>query len=313
MLNLLVLALATLFAPLVADEWELVWSDEFTGTILDPTNWTAICEIGADTGNDELQCYTQREDPSTGNYYIDTVNQQLVLVARSEPGYNCCGTGNIYNYTSAKLTTKLAWQYCKIEIRAKPPKDQGIWPAIWMLQPGLVDPHSGVSNVYGLWAAAGEIDIMETINRAADFPWFASTLHFGGAWQPPGDPYGQTQAPQEPNNFYYVDPSFFDDFHVFTFEWDEDLMTFYIDGVQTVQVNALEWFSYKVAGEPIPWHAGAPFDVPYSLIFNIAVGGNFPGPPDGSTVFPQYFYVDYVKVYKKSLPNIQRGNNSSFQ
>lgn len=245
-------------SPLTMDGWEIVWQDEFNGPEIDTTKWTH--EVNGDGGgNNELQFYTA----SKANSYIK--DGFLVLKAIDQP-YR----GKFY--TSARLNTKFKgdWKYGRFDIRAKTPVQQGVWPAIWML------PTDGV---YGGWPKSGEIDIMESIGHKPTT--LHGTLHYGPDW---------------PNNKHtgasYELPVPFDQaFHVFSVEWEENEIRWYIDG---------ELFSTKTAADldPHPW----PFDQRFHLLLNLAIGGNWPGPPDENTTFPKYMWVDYVRVYqKKSL------------
>jgi beta-glucanase (GH16 family) len=231
--------------------WTLVWNDEFTGSSIDPAVWNF--EVNGDGGgNNELQYYT-REDR---NAFIE--NGTLVIQALKEE-YN----GK--HYTSARLNTdhKKDWLYGRVDVRAKLPKGQGLWPAIWMLPTDWV---------YGGWPASGEIDIMEELGHEPAKIY--GTVHWGenGQHLSSGD--------------YYVLPGgkrFSDDFHLFTLEWSADSLKWFVDGVR-----------YHVERN------GHPFDKRFHLILNVAVGGNWPGSPDATTAFPQYMQVDYVRLYSKN-------------
>ncbi len=166
------------------------------------------------------------------------------------------------DYTSARIQTKLKgdWTYGRFEIRAKLPKGKGIWPAIWMLP---------TDNFYGGWAASGEIDIMELLGHEPAKIY--GTIHFGGAWP---DNQSSTETYTLPKG------DFSDDFHTFAIEWDTEGISWYVDSIR---------YSVKPHKQP--------FDKRFYLIMNLAVGGNWPGNPDGSTVFPVRMEVDYVRVY----------------
>ena len=174
------------------------------------------------------------------------------------------------HYTSARLNTmvKHEFQYGRIEVRARLPNTQGIWPAIWMLP---------ARAKYGTWPAGGEIDILEMIGSE---PFRAyGTLHYGN--------------PHEMQSGSYDLPggaTFDQDFHVFAVEWEADAIRWYVDKVQ--YHSASEWFT-SIADYP------APFDQPFYLILNVAVGGHWPGSPDETSDFPQSMLVDYVRVYQK--------------
>jgi beta-glucanase (GH16 family) len=128
---------------------------------------------------------------------------------------------------------------------------------------------------YGGWAASGEIDIMEAINQVEEVH---GTLHYGGSW---------------PNNTSttasYTDATadFSADYHVYALEWEPGAMRWYVDG--TLYATQDEWHSTEAA---FP----APFDRRFHLLVNLAVGGNWPGPPDETTTFPQEFRIDWIRV-----------------
>ena len=242
-------------------DWQLVWHDEFEASEIDLTKWEH--EINAwGGGNNELQYYTARPE----NSYV--TNGHLVIQAL-EGEY--IGEEGTRQYTSARLQTKGQndWQYGRFEIRAKLPYGQGIWPAIWMLP---------TDEVYGTWAASGEIDIVELVGHEPNTVY--GSLHYGDEW---------------PNNvhrtdsFKLEDEYFSDDFHIFTLEWEPDELRWYVDGEQ--YQSQTEWHTVN---EEYP----APFNQLFYLVLNVAVGGNWPGNPDGSTVFPQTMLIDYVRVYR---------------
>jgi len=171
-------------------------------------------------------------------------------------------------YTSARMRTlhKGDWTYGRFDIRAKLPYGKGLWPAIWMLPTDWV---------YGGWPTSGEIDIMELLGHEPNKVY--GTIHYGPAW---------------PNNQHsggsYILPSgtFSDDYHIFSIEWDSTGIKWYVDG-----------FNYHTEIK------GQPFDKRFHILLNVAVGGNWPGSPNVSTVFPQKMYVDYVRVYRKTDSN----------
>jgi beta-glucanase (GH16 family) len=244
--------------------WQLVWSDEFEGTALDTTKWE--WEVNArGGGNNELQYYTDR--PAN----TEVEDGVLALIARRE---RFTGPEGTREYTSARIRTKARgdWKYARIEIRAKMPVGQGIWPAIWMMP---------TDNVYGGWAASGEIDIMEYLGQKPHEVF--GTLHYGAAW-PKNVHTGQTFT--APNG-----RRFDEGFHVFALEWEEGEMRWYVDG-EHYQTQT-KWHTDSA---PFP----APFDQRFHLIMNVAVGGNLPGAPDDQTTFPQAMLVDYVRVYQQA-------------
>jgi len=259
---LLSLVLST---PVLCDAaWQLVWSDEFNqpdGSSPDPTKWGYDIGNGG-WGNNELEYYTSR----TNNARI--VGGQLVIEADQE-SYG----GS--SYTSARLLTqgKWSWAYGRMEARIKIPRGQGIWPAFWMLGTNI--------NSVG-WPTCGEIDIMENIGKTSDQGTAHGTIHgpqsggdynggagVGGTYTLPG---GAALA---------------DDFHIYAVEWT---------------TNQIQWFVdtnlyFTATPSRLPGGATWVFTQPQFLVLNVAVGGNWPGYPDGTTVFPQQMLVDYVRVY----------------
>lgn len=175
------------------------------------------------------------------------------------------------NYTSARIRSinQGDWTYGKMEASIKLPEGQGIWPAFWMMP---------TESVYGIWPASGEIDIMEYLGHQTDRVY--ATCH-----------YGNTYLDKSSSGSTYVKPTGnYNDgaFHTFTVEWEPTQIRWYVDGTQFHTFNA---------GDESPYHF--PFDQDFHFILNVAVGGNWPGNPDGTTMFPQIMEVDYVRVYQE--------------
>jgi beta-glucanase (GH16 family) len=250
--------------PTISPEksFSLVWQDEFNGpdgSAPDPAKWN-YSTGGSGWGNGELQCYTNRIE----NSYL--AGGMLVIEAEKEDYMGC-------KYTSARLNTlaKGKWKYGRFEIRAKLPTTQGIWPAFWLLPTDITR--------YGNWPSSGEIDIMELVGKEPGR--VNGTLHFGNPHQSITDHYDLPDG-----------GDFSGDFHVFTLEWAPEKMTWFVDG--KLFLTADRW-STSMEGFSFP----APFDVDFYLIMNVAVGGNFPGNPDASSIFPQRMFVDYVRIYQE--------------
>ena len=247
------------------DTWQLVWRDEFDGNQVDSSKWSFEVN-GKGGGNNELQYYTDRRE----NCYV--ANGHLVIRADRE---RYTGPDGTRDYTSARLRTigKGDWLYGRFEIRARLPRGQGMWPAIWMLPTDWV---------YGGWAASGEIDIMEAVNLGGTGGnKIHGTLHYGGSW-PNNTHSGDHMTPTK-------DVS--QEFHTYSVEWEPGEIRWYIDG-QHYQTQTQWWSS----NGDYP----APFDKRFHLILNVAVGGTWPGNPNGSTQFPQTMEVDFVRVYQKN-------------
>ncbi|RMH54254.1 MAG: glycoside hydrolase family 16 protein, partial [Bacteroidetes bacterium] len=240
--------------------WRLVWADEFDGTALDTTRWAY--QLG--DGCPDLCGWGNDELQQYRRDNLSVGDGVLTITARREAD----GT-----YTSARIRTKdrAAWTYGRFEIRARLPVGQGLWPAVWMLP---------AEEAYGGWAASGEIDIMEAVGGQPDEVF--GTLHYGG-------PFPQNVSSGGP--FQLVHGTFADDFFVFALEWEEGEIRWYINNVPFL--TQTEWFS---TGGAYP----APFDQPFYLLLNVAVGGRLPGPPDETTPFPQRMVVDYVRVYERA-------------
>ncbi|MFU8873974.1 ricin-type beta-trefoil lectin domain protein [Micromonospora sp. SL4-19] len=255
---------ATTSTPAAAAPGAVTWSDDFNGAAgapPDASKWRYDIG-GSGWGNNELQYYTS----STRNAALDG-NGNLVITARREnPSGYSCWYGSC-QYTSARLLTAgtFTQAYGRFEARIKIPRGQGIWPAFWML---------GNDIATNPWPNSGEIDIMENIGREP------STVHgsLHGPGYSGGNPLtGQTSLPGG--------QALADAFHTYAVDWAPDSITWYLDGVA---------YSRKT-----PADAGGNrwvFDHPFFMIMNVAVGGNWPGSPDGSTVFPQTMVVDYVRV-----------------
>lgn len=244
---------------------DLVWSDEFDGNAVDLAKWTFQLGDGAEVGlpsgwgNNEQQWYTADN--------TSVADGMLTIEARNE------SVDPRFRYTSARLRSRLKgdWTYGRFEMRAKMPLGRGLWPAFWMLPTD--------SSVYGTWAASGEIDIVEYLGSEPGEIF--GTLHYGDAW--PNNVFTS-------NEYQLESGTFNDDFHEYAIEWSAEEIRWFIDGEEYARQN--DW--YTTAG-PFP----APFDIDFHLLLNLAVGGNLPGSPDASTVFPQQFVVDYVRVYQE--------------
>jgi beta-glucanase (GH16 family) len=209
-------------------------------------------------------------------YYTDRVenanvsNGTLKIIARQE-----AYSGS--NYTSARMVTKgkYAFTYGKVSARIKLPLGQGIWPAFWTLPE---------NNYYGGWPFSGEMDIMELIGHQPARVY--GTLHASnnGSHTYSGDHYDLNAG------------TFNDDFHEFTMEWGPDTIRHFVDGnLFLTQTNS----SFNAN----PW----PFNRAFHLLLNLAVGGNWPGYPNASTVFPQAMEVDWVRVFQRTEQAVLEG------
>ncbi len=244
--------------------WSLVWSDEFNGTDLDTTaNW--VIESGTGSGgwgNNELQYYR----PQNIGFQDDGTRRALVITAKTE-SYG----GMAYTSSRIKTQGKQSFRYGRIEAAMKLPYGQGIWPAFWML---------GSNIATTAWPTCGEIDIMEMVGGTE--PGKSDrvthgTIHYANAlgnWAHTGGSTG------------LLEPAVFaDDYHLFGIEWNAASIKWYLDGVLFHQEN--------ISGEE-----RAELRNEYFILFNLAVGGNWPGAPGAATVFPQRLLVDWVRVYQ---------------
>lgn len=282
-------------APLDGAGWALVWSDEFDEPELDRTKWAPeqSCWGG---GNNERQCYTDRPE----NIAIE--NGILLLKARKEaftgpdrpPEIAASPNPQVsQDYTSGKIRTRglHAWKYGRIEARAKVPAGQGMWPAIWMMP---VDAH------YGGWPLSGEIDILETVNVGAKCDECSgdkgenrtvSALHFGD--YPPDNAYVDQKTAMHDGTL----PS--DGFHVYAVEWGKGAIRFLIDDRVHFVATREDWYSAspKAQGNP-----DAPFDKPFYLMANLAVGGAWPERSNekglAKNALPNQFMIDWIRVYQ---------------
>ena len=246
--------------------WQLVWADEFNGPTISRTNW--VYDVGGNGwGNNERQFYTDRPTNSFIATEPGSGKSCLVLQALDEKYQN-------RHYTSARMKTQglHAWTYGRIEASMKVPNGQGIWPAFWML---------GADFPKVTWPACGEIDIMEHV-----LPIGPNTVR------------GSAHAPKySGNNSMHCDATPKDlsgQFHLFAIEWTPTELRYYVDDTKYLTVTP-KGSSCDGSQKPLPgpWV----FDRPFFVIFNLAIGGNWPGPPDLKTAFPAQLWVDYVRVY----------------
>jgi len=273
------------------NEWTLVWSDEFNEQELDPKKWSpeTSCWGG---GNNERQCYTDRPDN------INVSDGVLKLTAKAEPftslkypqDWPDRGEKITQSYTSGKVRTKgLAhWKYGRFEARIKLPQGQSTWPAFWMMPE---------YNRYGEWPLSGEIDIMEAVNLGAKCNncvgsksenRSSGALHFGDSWPK--------------NKFYtqkHVLPDGLNAYHIFSVEWSEGQIDWFVNQQKIFTMTENDWFTGDVPKTKSPF---APFDQPFYLALNLAVGGDLPDNRNekafNSNSFPNELLVDWVRVYQ---------------
>ena len=261
---LLVLACAPL-APTLAQQCpNLVWSDEFDGSSLDLTKWEPMIGDGCDIG---LCGWGNNELQYYQADNATVANGILSIEARRQRVRG-------KQYTSARLRTLGLgeWTYGRFEARIKMTVGQGIWPAFWMLP---------TDEVYGGWPLSGEIDIMENVGHEEST--VHGTIHYGDLW-PDNRSSGASFTLSGGERFT-------DGYHTFAVEKEPGEIRWFVDGIL---------YSTQTSADIAPdnW----PFDERFHFLLNVAVGGNWPGNPDGTTQFPQVLEVDYVRVYDGYSP-----------
>lgn len=251
--------------PVVEDEYHLVWEEQFDGDSLNMDDWNyEYHEPG--WVNAELQEYVDSEE----NIYLEDGN--LIIQAIKTVDEN----GDAY-YTSGRINTqnKHDYMYGRFEVRAKVPSGKGFLPAFWMMPTD--------ENLYGQWPKCGEIDIMEVMGH--DLNTSYGTLHFG-------EPHAQKQG-----TYHLPEGDFHNEFHTYACEWDPGEFRFYVDGELFYTVN--DWFTKKEGYGEVAYPA--PYDQPFYMILNVAVGGTWVGYPEDDAIFEDNarMVVDYVRVYAK--------------
>ncbi len=248
-----------------SDEYELVWSDEFNGAELNRNDWNVELH---DPGwvNAEWQEYVDSEE----NIYLEDGKLVIKPIKDTDP------TTGKATYTSGRVNTqgKNDFTYGYFETRAKVPEGMGYLPAFWLMATD--------ENVYGQWPRCGEIDIMEVMGQSTDT--LHGTIHYG-------NPHNQSQG-----TYKSTGSSFSDDFHTFAVEWEPGKISWYVDG-QLYHTES-DWHSTTEGLGTLTYPA--PFDQPFYIILNLAVGGSWVGYPDETTDFENAKYeIDYVRVYQK--------------
>lgn len=258
-ISVFTVVLTFFFSSCTSNEARLVWSDEFDGEELDQNLWGA--NIG--DGCPELCGFGNSELQyySDSHQNIRVTDGKLIITAIKDSIHNSA-------YSSAKLITKGTgdWQYGRIEVSAKLPKGVGTWPAIWMLPS---------ENKYGGWPGSGEIDIMEHVGYNQGMIY--GTVHTNS--------FNHMIGTQKGDSIIVADAS--EKFHEYAIEWKENKIEWFIDGKQyhtfeNTGINTDDW----------------PFDHPFHLILNVAVGGTWGGSRGiDESIWPQSMEIDYVRVY----------------
>jgi len=256
---------------------DLVWSDEFESNgAVNATKWHHQTQLpaGGNWFNGEEQHYTNE----VTNSFVE--NGVLKIVAKKE-AYTT--QGYTKQYTSARLNSKFAFTYGRVDIRAKIPTNQGTWPALWMLGKNVIEPGAYFSSTYGTasWPACGEIDIME---------------HGITSWQPAGYVQSALHTSSSFGNTTNIGGTIANnlgsDFHVYSMNWSPNQITFLLDGVP--------FYTYNPA---VKNASNWPFNLDQYLLLNIAMGGVAGTIP--SNFIDATMEVDYVRVYQNTQLDTQ--------
>lgn len=245
--------------------WRLTFEDRFDGDRVDESKWCFQLGTGQSEG---LEGWGNAEKQYYARENAQIIDGALVITARPEP------MGGM-PYTSARLCTRglFSQAFGRFEARIRLPQGEGFWPAFW-----LMPEHSR----YGAWAASGEIDIMESKGRVPRLTYH--TLHFGGK-APSNTHVSKTFTLPEKTEA---------DWHVYALEWEKEEMRWYVDDALAAKQRL--WYT---AGHDFP----APFDQPFYLLINLAVGGHFDGghmPGSLGGPLEGRLMVDYVRVWQRA-------------
>lgn len=255
------------------DDWELVWSDEFNGTALNTSNWSAYNNSAYGDGNLESACLMDRPEN------LAVQDGHLYLTARYEVEPIQCGWGDTRypdgrSYTSAQILSrdKIEFMYGRVEIRAQLPVGQGVsqgmWPAFWLrTSEGL-----------------GEIDILEALGSRPGDDWQAGIVYHSLHRETTNTLVSERSSYELP---FGADMS--DGFHTFALEWEPDELRFFVDDVMTAR--------YTI--QDTPWIAEAFTGKEFFIRLNLAVGGRWPGYVDSTTELPASYVIDYVRLYQE--------------
>ena len=258
-----------------AQNWQLVWEDDFNGNSIDQSKW--VHDIGTGSqygltgwGNSEKQYYQPQN--------TTLVNGIAKIEVKQESNGIVDSWGNSSYYSSSKITTKgkFDFRYGKVEARIKTLDGQGFWPAFWML------PNNGS------WPCDGEIDIMEQWGNPYLTNQTSGAAHIGTC------PYSSSAHFYETSSSYISTGSYADNFHTYSVIWKEDTITWYVDETELFSLNPSSYWS-------IPSQSAWPFNAnEWYLMINLAITQ---AGPNSNTVFPNQMEIDYVRVYQENLTN----------
>ena len=257
----------TITQAAVPSGYTLVWSDEFDGAVGSApkaSDWTYDLG-GGGWGNKEQEIYTSSNAVIVAD--LGATDGLALDIFSSTDGTH---------YYSSRIKTQglLSWQYGYIEVRAKVPPGgasyQGYWPAFWTLGPDITSVG---------WPTCGEIDIMEHL--CGKYPGniyqslHGNVIHTARNW-------GVTETYTQPIDFGQA-------YHLYAVLWQQDSITFYVDGAQNGPI-----LTPSLIGSRNVWE----FNKPQFLLLNMAIGGSWPGNITGATVFPAHYLIDYVRIYR---------------
>lgn len=267
MFSLLLVCLALLGDLSTAEQWHLLWADEFNAAHLNEAEWKFDLNVSY---NHELQSYTAHRSEN-----VRLHDGHLIIEARPQKDDG-------YDFTSGRLASKRSWTYGKFEARARLPHGKQLWPAIWMLP---------VKDTYGESPASGEIDIME--NDGSKPHVISGTLHYGGTY--PNNNMSSSGDLHFPADFSAG-------FHVWSVEWTRKEIRWLLDNKQFHHVN-IDRNLWSGKGRNPYTASGQPFDKPFYWVLNVAVGGDFFGEVPKVTVEEAKHWpkptmeIDYIRVY----------------
>ena len=260
---------------------DLVWSDEFnTNGTVNTNNWFHQTQLpnGGSWNNGEVQHYTNL----LANSYVN--NGFLNVVAKKE---NFTDQGITKQYTSARLNSKFAFKYGRVDVRAKLPIDAGTWPAIWLLGKNINEPGAYFASSFGTtnWPACGEIDVMEHgIFPTQPINYIQSTLHTTSS-------FGNSM-----NNGGIIASDLANNYHVYSMNWSPNQISFLLDGVIYYTYN-------PTTKDPNTW----PFDKEQFILLNVAMGGW--AAPIPANFVQSSMSIDYVRIFQNTTVDTQAPTN----
>ena len=266
--------------PEFLEDYSLFWHDEFDGDTLSD-NWEPQIGDGSNYsvyrwGNNEEQYYKKENATvSGGRLHITAKKEKTTYYTEKEEE-------RTYEYTSARLRTKgkVTTTYGYVEARIRLPEGTGMWPAFWML------PESNFEGMW--WPTSGEIDIMEAKGRLLDK--FGSTIHTGNANNQDYYKFKEYTFSEEEDDITA--------FHNYGVLWSKEGFTFYVDEKPFFSLTPKD---YQNRNELYAESESAPFDRPFHILLNLAVGGNYDGGRSPDENFKQAeMLVDYVRIYQKN-------------